>query len=192
MALEVTVGPPVLTINNGYTFLVSELDGSITHASDQGLYSRDTRYLSGYQLYINCKPWTLLNSGAIAYYASQTHLVNPLVATEDGVIAPGTVGLLLSRTLAEGLHEDLDIRNYSGKHLHFILELLIRSDFADLFEVKAKEFTRRGQIESDWNGDRQELATRYSNRDFGRCLVVRLECSGSRAVYANGRISFEI
>ena len=27
MALEVTVGPPVLTINNGYTFLVSELDG---------------------------------------------------------------------------------------------------------------------------------------------------------------------
>ena len=34
MALEVTVGPPVLTINNGHTFLVSELDGSITHASD--------------------------------------------------------------------------------------------------------------------------------------------------------------
>ena len=26
MALEVTVGPPALTINNGYTFLVSELD----------------------------------------------------------------------------------------------------------------------------------------------------------------------
>lgn len=37
MALEVTVGPPVLTIHNGYTFLVSELDGSITHPSDQGL-----------------------------------------------------------------------------------------------------------------------------------------------------------
>src|SRR5262249_36480221 len=51
MALEVTVGPPVLTINNGHTFLVSELDGSITPASDQGLYSADTRYLSGYQLF---------------------------------------------------------------------------------------------------------------------------------------------
>jgi hypothetical protein len=139
MALEVTVGPPVLTVNNGYTFLVSELDGSITPASDQGLYSRDTRYLSGYQLYMNGKRWTLLNSGAIAYYASKTHLVNPTVATEEGVIAPGTVGLLLSRTLAEALHEDLDIRNYSGKRLHFILEVLIRSDFADVFEVKAKE-----------------------------------------------------
>ena len=182
MALEVTVGPPVLTINNGYTFLVSELDGSITPASDQGLYSRDTRYLSVYHLFMNGKRWTLLNSGAIAYYASQTHLVNPKVVTEEGVIAPGTVGLLLSRTFGEGLHEDLDIRNYSGKHLHFILELLLRSDFVDLFEVKAKQFTRRGQIESDWNGDRQELATRYSNRDFGRCLVVRLERTGARAV----------
>jgi hypothetical protein len=130
MALEVTVGPPVLTINNGYTFLVSELDGSITHDSDQGLYSRDTRYLSGYQLYINGKRWTLLNSGAIAFYASQTHLVNPTVVTEKGVIAPGTVGLLLSRTLGEALHEDLDIRNYSSKHLHFILEVLIRRTHA--------------------------------------------------------------
>jgi len=79
-----------------------------------------------------------------------------MVVTEEGVIAPGTVGLLLSRTLAEGLHEDLDIRNYTGKHLHFILEVLMRSDFADLFEVKAKQLTRRGRIESDWKSDRQE------------------------------------
>jgi hypothetical protein len=115
MALEVTVGPPVLTINNGHTFLVSELDASITPASDQGLYSRDTRYLSGYQLYINGQSWVLLNSGAIAFYASQTHLVNPTVVTDDGVIAPGTVGHLLSRTLGDALHEDLDVHNYRGK-----------------------------------------------------------------------------
>src|SRR5262249_55987754 len=121
-----------------------------------------------------------------------TYLVNPIVVTEEGVLAPATVSLLLSRTLGEGLHEDLDIRNYGSKPVHFILEVLIRSDFADIFEVKAKELTRRGHIESDWKSDRQELATRYSARDFRRCLVVRLSCSGSRAVYANGRISFEI
>src|SRR6516165_7323408 len=99
MALEVTVGPPVLTINNGHTFLVSELDGSITRASDQGFYSRDTRYLSGYQLCINGESWTLLNSGAIVFYASQIYVANPRIVTEEGVIAPGTVGLRLSRTL---------------------------------------------------------------------------------------------
>lgn len=191
MALEVTVGPPVLTINSGHTFLVSELDGSISHASDQGLYSSDTRYLSGYQLYINGERWTLLNSGAITYYASQVHLINPTVVTEENVIAPGTVGLLLSRTLVEALHEDLDVRNFSSKHLHFILEILIRSDFADIFEVKAKAVTRRGHIQSNWSSDCQELATRYSVRDFRRCLVVRLK-SSSKAEYANGRIAIDI
>jgi hypothetical protein len=33
MALEVAVGPPVLTINNGHTFLVSELDGPTAQAN---------------------------------------------------------------------------------------------------------------------------------------------------------------
>ena len=40
MALQVTVGPPVITINNGNTSLVSEFDGSITNATDQGLFSQ--------------------------------------------------------------------------------------------------------------------------------------------------------
>ena len=42
MPVKVTVGPPVITINHGSTFLVSEFDGSITDASDQGLI-RGTR-----------------------------------------------------------------------------------------------------------------------------------------------------
>ena len=56
MAVEVSVGPPVITINHGHTFLISEFDGSITNASDQGLYCRDTRYVSCYQLYIDGNP----------------------------------------------------------------------------------------------------------------------------------------
>lgn len=43
MAVKVTVGPPVISINHGNTFLISEFDGSVTDASDQGFYSRDTR-----------------------------------------------------------------------------------------------------------------------------------------------------
>ena len=69
----------------------------------------------------------------------------------------------------QGLHEDLDIRNYGGKHLHFILELLLRSDFADLFEVKAKQFTRRGEIERDWTAAAMP-ATRYANGDLPGAL----------------------
>jgi hypothetical protein len=36
MLLEVTDGPPVLTINNGYTFLVSELTFLFRHQAPCG------------------------------------------------------------------------------------------------------------------------------------------------------------
>jgi len=192
MALQVTVGPPVITINNGNTFLVSEFDGSITNATDQGLYSRDTRYISLYHIYIDGRPWTLLNSGATAYYASRSYLVNPKIVTELGEVAPGTLGLVLSRIIAHGLHEDIDINNYSPKHVHFSLEILMRTDFADIFEVRAKQLIRRGNIETEWNREGQQLTTEYSNRGFRRTHIVRLECPSSKAVYGNGRIVFEI
>jgi len=192
MALEVTVGPPISIINHGYTFLVSEFDGSITNATDQGLYSHDTRYISHYQLYIDGKPWTLLNSGAIAYFASRTYLVNPRVITAHGEITPGTIGLVLKRVVGEGLHEDLDIRSYSCERLRFNLEISIRTDFADIFEVKAKELIRRGRIEMEWRRDDQQLISRYSNRDFRRSMIVRVEHCDSKAVYGNGRINFEV
>lgn len=192
MALKVTVGPPVITINHGSTFLVTEFDGSITNASDQGLYSRDTRYISRYQLYIDGQPWTLLNSGAIAYFASRTYLVNPKVRTEHGAIAAGTLGLVLGRTVGEALHEDIDIRNYSAERARFNLELLIRHDFADIFEVRAKTFTRRGHIETEWTGDGQRLISRYTHGGFHRALTVSFEGCDSKALYANGRITFTV
>ena len=48
MAIEVTVGPPLVTINHGSTFTVSEPD-AITPHKDQGIFSRDTRYVSSYE-----------------------------------------------------------------------------------------------------------------------------------------------
>jgi len=41
MAIEVTVGPPLITINRGDTFVLSEADGCITANTDQGIYSRE-------------------------------------------------------------------------------------------------------------------------------------------------------
>lgn len=43
MAIEVVVGPALVTTNRGDTFVLSETDGGITAYTDQGIYFRDTR-----------------------------------------------------------------------------------------------------------------------------------------------------
>lgn len=192
MPLEVQVGPPTLTINRGKTFLVTELDGSVSDATEQGLFSNDTRYVSRYQLYIDGYRWTLLNSGAIAYYAERVYMTNPALPTVTGPIKEGVLGLTLGRIARKGIHEDIDIHNYGATRARFNLELLLRSDFADIFEVKAKQFLRRGSIDTKWSDERQELMSRYVHEDFRRSVVLRIEGGAGKAGYANGRITFPI
>ena len=48
----------------------------------------------------------------------------------------GRLALTITRVVDEGIHEDLDVANYSLDPVRFHLEIALRSDFADLFEVK--------------------------------------------------------
>jgi len=192
MPIEVSVGPPVITINQGNTFMVTDQNGEIAAESELGLFAGDTRFVSYYAISANGEPWTLQTSGATNYYAARIHLTNPLLPTETGEIPGGTIGLVISRTVSEGIHEDLDVTNHNLVPIRFNLEVAIRSDFADLFEVKAHKFVRRGRVETVWDPQRNELRTTYTNRDFYRCLVFGLVQAGSAPVYANGRITFDI
>jgi glycogen debranching enzyme len=190
MAIEVTVGPPLITINRGDTFVVAEQDGRITPYTDQGIYSRDTRYVSSYQIFADGHHWILQNSGALAYYASRAYLTNPRITTEHNEIEPGTLSLILDRGVFDGLHEDFEIRNYSVRQVRFSLELSLRTDFADIFEVKAKRLVRKGNVTTEWRPETSELISSYEHNGFMRSVVTRLTRSGSAANYSNGRISF--
>ena len=144
MAFKVHVGPPQITVHQGQTVLVSELDGRIEWPSDKGLYFRDTRMISSWAIYANGEEWELLTGGPISYCAARIFLTNKLIRTEDGTITPRTLGLTISRSVSRGLHEDLDITNNSMKPVRFQLEIAIRCDFADIFEVKSGQIVRRG------------------------------------------------
>src|SRR5438445_736849 len=190
MAIEVTVGPPLITINRGDTFVVAEQDGRITPYTDQGIYSRDTRYVSSYQIFADGHHWILQNSGALAYYASRAYLTNPRITTEHNEIEPGTLSFILDRAVFDGLHEDFEIRNYSVRQVRFSLELSLRTDFADIVEVKAKRLVRKGNVSTEWRPETSELISSYEHNEFKRSVVTRLTHSGCAAHYSNGRISF--
>src|SRR4029079_138546 len=112
--------------------------------------------------------------------------------TEAGTIPSGTVGLVVSRTIHDGIHEDLDVTNYGLTPVSANVASALCSYFADIFEVKSHKFVRRGRIVTEWDERRQTLRTSYSNRDFERVFVYRLSEFGSPPVYANGRITFPI
>ena len=192
MTFKVHVGPPQITVHQGQTVLISELDGGIGWPSDKGLYFRDTRMMSSWAIYANGEEWELLTGGPISYYAARIFLTNKSIRTEDGAIAPRTLGLTLSRSVSLGVHSDLDITNNSMKPVRFQLEIVIRSDFADIFEVKSGQIVRRGQITTEWSQSQQRLRTAYSHRDFKRAVTTSVSRASSEAVYANGRLSFQV
>src|SRR5215813_53403 len=192
MPFKVEVGPPQIAIHHGQTVLVTDLDAQIDWPSDRGLYFFDTRVLSSWRIYANGVPWELLNGGATSYYTAKVFLTNRSVVTQEGAVPPRTLGLAVSRSISGGMHEDLDITNNSMKAVRFQLEIVLRSDFADIFEVKSGSIVRRGRITTEWSASEQRLCTTYRNADFIRSLTVAAVGIGAKSVYANGRISFEV
>jgi glycogen debranching enzyme len=192
MSFKVQVGPQQVSIHQGQTVLVSEPDGQIKWPSDKGLYFFDTRVISNWAIYANGEPWDLLNGGAITPYASRTYLTNKQIRTADGIIPQRSLGLIVSRLISGGMHEDLDITNNGAKRVDFQLEIALHCDFADIFEVKSGDIVRRGQITTTWSPAEQELRTIYRNDDFVRAVTVAPRPGHAKTVYANGRLSFEI
>ena len=192
MPFKVQVGPHQVAIHHGQTVLVSEPDGQINWPSEKGLYFFDTRVISSWTIYANGEPWELLNGGAITHYASRTYLTNRRVPTISGIIPPRTLGLVVSRLIGDGMHEDIEITNNSMQRVHFQLEISLRCDFADIFEVKANNIVRRGRIATTWSQTKQRLRTSYRNSDFVRAITIAPAHGRPEATYSNGRLSFEI
>jgi glycogen debranching enzyme len=192
MTFKVQVGPPQISIHQGQTVLISELDGQIRSPSEKGLYFLDTRVVSSWNIYANGEPWQLLNGGAIIHYAARILLTNATFASENGAIAARSLGLTIERWIEQGMHEDLGVTNHGMVPVKFQLEIAIRSDFADIFEVKSKRIVRRGHVTTEWSPSLRRLVTTYRNRDFRRAIAIDGSGASGGIAYANGRLSFEV
>ncbi len=193
MTFKVQVGPAQIAIHQGQTVLVTEPDGQVKWPSTRGLYFRDTRLISAWAIYANGVSWDLLNGGAVSGHAERIFLTNSAFESEEGPIAARMLGLVIGRLIDGGMHEDIDITNNSQTPVRFNLEIAIRADFADIFEVKSGRIVRRGRITTSWSEKRQALHITYRNGDFAREVhILTGEGDGEPAVNANGRLSFEI
>jgi glycogen debranching enzyme len=191
VAVEIKVGPPQLAIHQGYTVLVTEPDGQIVWSTDKGLYFFDTRVISAYALYANGEAWDLLNSGAPSHFGAKVFLTNRGFPSEGGDVPAHTLSLVLTRVIDGGMHESFTLTNYGCNLVHFNLELALRSDFSDIFEVKKGRIVRRGRINTTWSDASGELTTGYHNDGFHRAVCIRAEAP-TPVMYANGRLNFTL
>jgi glycogen debranching enzyme len=158
----------------GNTFMVSDLIGDAGPDPDQvlGLFYRDMRHLSHWQLAIDGAKLETL-SAAASDYSSATFFL----AGTGSVYDNPTLSVIRERTLGKGsgedLHEKLTVINSGCEEIVIELSMTFDADFADLFEVKNKQLIKKGIISRRVSGEEVELI--YRREDFERRTVIHAD-----------------
>jgi glycogen debranching enzyme len=189
VTLQIPVGPSMITINRDDRVLVCLPDARIIGAAD-GFFARDTRFVSGYELLINGSAPVLLNSSPVQSHSARFEFTNPELLDAFGPVDAHSLSVRLDRTIEGGVHEDYDVTNYGRRTVRLTVELEVRSDFADIFDVKDGRVVRRGSLQTRWLRYDGELRTTYVNQSFRRELIVDVAQADSPPQFANGRLVF--
>ncbi|QHA91350.1 amylo-alpha-1,6-glucosidase [Bacillus sp. N1-1] len=121
-------------------FLLTDEKGNIPndHPYGPGLYKKDTRFLSSFEMKINGKEPILLSSEAKKSYENEMILTNPHME-ENGrlILWRESIELKRKRFIYEDvLYEQVVVKNYYPKPLTFQISFTIDIDFADMFLIR--------------------------------------------------------
>jgi glycogen debranching enzyme len=138
-----------LTLKHNDTFAVFDNHGDIgaSAGGTDGLFDRDTRFLSQLRLLINGQHPVLLGSAIRDDNLTlQVDLTNADVFEADRLLlAKDTVHIARTIYLSDGSRrEHMTIFNRGAEDIRLTLSLAFASDFADIFEVRGCRRNRRG------------------------------------------------
>jgi glycogen debranching enzyme len=126
------------TLIEGSSFCISDRGGDIMPGHPQGLFVRDTRVLSRWELTVDGQePQPLAAEPGEPYAATFLGRVPPRAGKADS-----TLLVVRRRYVGDGMREDITIRNTAARTVRCTLELGVDGDFADLFEVKGRSKPR--------------------------------------------------
>ena len=183
------------TLKHGDTFAVFDQRGDIggEPGNSEGLYNRDTRILSQFQLLLEeARPLLLSSTTQDDNAVFSADLSNPDLLM-DGKIALRREQIHLQRTkfLWEGAcYERVQVRNFSDTALHLRLTFRFSSDFADLFEVRGEKRASRGESHADLESG-QAISLKYVGLDKIE-RSVRISFEPAPKVLATSRASYEL
>ena len=140
---------PLRTLKYGETFAVLDSNGDVGKLPDspEGLFMRDTRYLSLFAMSIEGRRPLLLGSTLEDDNVSLTvDLTNPEVRDDDQVRLPADI-IAIDRTkflYKGGCYERIGFCNYDSRARTFVVAIRFGADFRDLFEVRGTRRKARG------------------------------------------------
>src|SRR5215468_10726997 len=122
----------LVTLLDGTTFCICETSGDLRSGGPQGLFVRDTRLISRLELSINGHvPQPFAPQAREPFACTFLSRMPPLPGLADS-----TMLVARRRVLADGMSEEITLRNMSSEPLPVSLRVGVGADFADLFEVK--------------------------------------------------------
>lgn len=157
------------TLKHGDTFAVFDHRGDIggEPGNSEGLYHRDTRHLSQFELQMEeARPLLLSSMTQDDNAVFSADLSNPDLLV-DGVIALRREQIHLHRlkfVWQGACYERILVRNFSDGPLQVRIGLRFAADFADLFEVRGEKRAARGKLSAELQSDHAVLL-RYEGLD---------------------------
>jgi glycogen debranching enzyme len=159
------------TINviDGSTFLVSDRHGDarahLNSRETDGLFYRDVRHLSTFELTIKSAPLEFLSTDNTNYYGAAFFLALDTGSMQQFHKLP-EVTVIRHRNLFRVLREEITLQNHSQRDIPIELEFRFAADFADLFEVKDDQIEKVGLLKRSCRG--KAILFSYIRDDFKR------------------------
>jgi glycogen debranching enzyme len=152
-----------VSILDGATFVVSDRRGDVEASPDEveGLFHRDTRFLSRWRLSVDGRQPDVLSVERTKYFAAQFFLYPPTGTIYENPY----LSVIRKRNVGDGFHEDVTLLNHDPKPRTVELRIEAGADFADLFEVK-DALAKKGELYREVRGE--TLVLGYRRDDFAR------------------------
>jgi len=152
-----------ISILKGSAFVVSDHLGDVTPApgNPNGLFYRDMRHLSRWQLRLNGREPDVLSAETLEYDEAVFFLAEPT----GTIYRNPAVSLIRRRQVADGMREHIELHNHGLHAVDVEVSVLFDADFADLFEVK-DELAKTGELYRQ--REHHGLMLGYHREDFRR------------------------
>jgi len=145
-----------LIILDGCTFFYSSENGDVEPKDAEGLFFRDVRHLSQWEVRLDGRELESLTSRRVDYYSARIVGTPP----KNGASA-APVSVRRDRFVSEGAHEDVILENLSEQPQDVKLDVVYRSDFADVMEAQ-EDGNGAGR---DWHDVSARSVTLWHERD---------------------------